>query len=363
MRPTTSPQEAERRLQQIFPRTAFDTVLSSPLAGHAVAALIYVDAVCDADDDPAGVEWARPSTVIWMSPEALSHDSDDDRKAWRTAAARGRKQVEQLHESWEAPFTPTYRENSRETLRDETFRNWREHGALRMRPGLTTSSSLPRWALTASFADLFAPELSGDEFEEAATVWRDEHMDPGTRLKAAFALEAETAEHAVHVSLPNGTKRILEPGISSLILKGVVEAWAPARLKQPVVLTISEPGDKVHLGDEKALRALGIKIDVAKVLPDALIADVGSTPVRFWIIEAVATDGPITEGRRSALLDWAERQNIKAEHCSFLTAFRSRHDPAAKKRLKDIAANTWCWYADEPTHELAWYQLIPNTAL
>lgn len=296
-----------------------------------------------------------------MSPEALAHKDEVDREAWRAAAARGSKHVEALHQQWGTILQPAYKENSRETLRDETFRKWREHGALRMRPGLATSSSLPRWALLDDFADLFDPGLPEEDFESAATEWREIHLDPGTRLKAAFALDTEAALHAVTVSLPNGTTRTLEPGISSIILKGVVETWAHARLGHPVVLTISEPGDKVHLGDERTLQTLGIKIDLANVLPDALIADIAAEPVHFWIIEAVATDGPVSTERRKALLEWAAQQNIKPERCSFLTAFRSRNDPAAKKRLKDLASGTWAWFADEPGHELAWYQLIPES--
>lgn len=360
MRPTINPQEAERRLQVIFPRAAFDSVLSSPLAGMAIAAMLYTDAVCSAEDPTENVDWTRPSTVIWMSEDALAHSCEADRIAWRLAAARGSKHVDALHQDWGAAFQPAYKENSRETLRDETFRKWREHGALRMRPGLPTSSSLPRWSLLDDFADLFEPGLSGDEFVAATTRWRETHLDPGTRLKASFALDTEAAKHAVRVSLPNGTTRTLEPGISSIILKGVVETWANTRLVQPVVLTISEPGDKVHVGDEPTLRALGIKIDLTNVLPDALIADVGAEPVVFWMIEAVATDGPVSTERRRALLEWATKQNIKAGSCSFLTAFKSRNDPAAKKRLKDLATGTWAWFADEPTHELAWYQLNPD---
>lgn len=360
MREPVSRSEAERRLQVIFPRAAFDSVLSSPLAGMAVAAFIYVDAVCSATDPPESVWWARPSTVIWMSDEALSRHAESDRLAWRKAAARGSKFLEDLHKSWRAPFQPAYRENSRETLRDETFRKWREHGAIRWRPGVPTSSSAPRWALLDDFADLFDPNLNEEAFHEAADRWRETHLDPGTRLRAVFALDSETAQHAVRIQLPDGTARTLEPGDSSLIVKGVVEAWAPARLTQPVVLAISEPGVKVHVGDERMLQALGIRLDVANVLPDVLIADMGVEPVQFWIIEAVASDGPVSAERRKALLAWAAQQNIKPDRCSFLTAFLSRNASAAKRRLKDLASGTWAWYADEPGSELAWYSLRPT---
>ncbi len=88
-----------------------------------------------------------------------------------------------------------------------------------------------------------------------------------------------------------------------------------------------------------------------------MLADVGEEPVVFWIVEAVATKGPVTEERRAKLLAWAEEQNIRAGDCRFLSAFISRADGAARRRLKDLAAGTYAWYADEPELELAWYEL------
>lgn len=359
MRNPVDPSEAERRLQLIFPRAAFDTVLSNPLAGLAVTVLLYIDAVCKVEDPADAVTWARPSTVTWMSQEALSRQSDDDRAVWRKKAAGQKKHVEALHQSWGVPFAPMYADNSRETLRDETFRLWHEHGAMRKRADVATSSSRPRWVLLDDFADLFEPNLTGEALETAANEWRERHLDPGTRLKVNFVRRAETDKHAVTIALPDGTSRTLEPGKSSHILKGVVESWAPTRLTQPVVLAISEPGVKVHLGDERLLQILGIKIDQANVLPDALIADVGTEPVHFWIVEAVATDGPVSRSRRKDLLAWAAQQNIKSDRCSFLTAFLARNAEPAKRRLKDLAPGTWAWFASEPDHELAWYSLQP----
>ena len=61
-----------------------------------------------------------------------------------------------------------------------------------------------------------------------------------------------------------------------VILQGVIQEWAPARLPDPVVLSISEPGDKVYMADARASRALGLTIDAGGLLPDALIVDIGA---------------------------------------------------------------------------------------
>src|SRR5947199_38084 len=134
MRALPALEECASRLEMIFPRAAFDTVLSNPLAAAAVAAMIYVDAIVP------------------------------------------------------------------------------DHAAL----------------------------PTDDELVATIDAWRDAHMSPGGRMKALTAQQREQRTHAIRVELPDGEIRSLEPGEASVILKGVIEAWAPARLADPVVLTISE---------------------------------------------------------------------------------------------------------------------------
>lgn len=360
MRPLISVPEAESRLRQIFPRSAFDPVLSNPLSAAAIRSFIYVDAVIESGPvSRADIYWGRPSTVLWMSDDIASRTSADDRLAWRAAAAKKRETVINLLEKWGVPTKADYADNTRETLRDETFRKWKESGAIRERAGVPKTSSKGRWALEAHFAALFDPALTGDALEEKIRLWQDNHLSPTAKIKVQFALQEENASHAVTVALPNTTQtRTLESGVASLILKGVIEQWATKRLIKPYVVTISEPGDKVFTGDAKLLHFLGVSINTSALLPDALVADVGVEPVNFWMIEAVHSDGEIDEMRKADLTDWAVQQNIPADQCSFLTAFKSRNDGSAKRRLKDLAAGTYAYFADEPGYELAWYPLI-----
>lgn len=363
MRPLPTREEIARRLGLLFPRAAFDPVMSGPLASAAVAAMMYVDAVHPDGDDATPHDdrvWARPSTVLWMSDEVYAQDDDARRAQWRTAAlgSRPRKSVEAVHEDWGLPpAIRWYADNSRETLRDETFAKWRQHGALVDRPNLPKTSDKPRWALTDSFADLFDPALQGQELSDAIDAWRDSHMAPGEILRISTLLGRTHQAHEIAVRLPDGEVRRLEPGDASRILRGVFEEWAPARLFDPVVVTISEPGDKVYLLDAARLRVLGVTIDPQTLLPDAVIADIGASPVVFWIVEVAASDGVVDEGRRARLLHWAREQRIPTERCEFLTAFMDRNSPAAKRRLKDLAVGTYAWFATEPTRELAWYEM------
>lgn len=359
MRPVLSRQECGRRLDQIFPSAAFDSVMSNPMAAAAVAALIYVDAVVaeQAPSPEVDRSWARPSTVLWMSDAVLLRQDPAERLGWHAAALRGKRHLRELLAVWGIAHVPWYADNSREPLRDDILPRWQEHGAVAARAGLPTTSSRPRWALTSSFADLFSPALLGADLGAAIESWAAEHLTASARTRTLVAGQRARRGHAVEVALPDGTRRMLEPGDASLILKGVVEQWASRRLRDPVVLAISEPGDKVYVADGRTLQQLGMQLDAQHLLPDALLVDVGTDPLTFWFVEAVATDGPVDEARKARLLSWAQARGIPASSCEFLSAFASRNDAAARLRLKDVATDTFAWYLDEPERELVWYDL------
>ena len=182
-------------------------------------------------------------------------------------------------------------------------------------------------------------------------------MSPGDLLRIRYANDLAKAEYQTSVVIPGYGVRTLEPGLASAIIKGVVEEWAPRRLGVPIVVAISEPGTKVWSLDAAKMADAGISINVSSVLPDVIILDAGPKPPTFWVIEAVASDGEINETRKANLLTWAKGQYIDPQHCEFLSAFISRNSPAARKRLKDIAVGTYCWFLDEPDRELAWSEI------
>jgi hypothetical protein len=361
LRPLLPRDEIARRLAQVFPREAFDPVLSSPLAAASVAAMLYTDAI---RSDDAGTSddfgWLRPTTVLWLSDQVYAREDEASRIAWRTAALGGnaRRKVEDLHESWGiARDSRWYADNSRETLRDETFPAWRSFGAVVRRVDIPSTSSKPAWALLDSFADLFSPAVTGTALVDAIAGWRDSHMTPGDMFRIATEVGRGEKEHQVIVNLPGGGTRNLEPGDASEILRGVLEAWAPARLADPVVLTISEPGDKVYVQDAAQLKALGVTIDPQTLLPDAVIVDIAAQPVVFWIVEVAASDGVVDESRLQLLRAWAANNRIPVDHCEYLTAFRSRNSAAARRRLKDLAVGTYAWFLAEPSRELSWREI------
>lgn len=65
-------------------------------------------------------------------------------------------------------------------------------------------------------------------------------------------------------------------------------------------------------------------------------------------VEIVHTDGPISNGRKRALLELASESNLTEEECAFVTVFASRSDPAYRKVQGSIAWGSFVWFADEP---------------
>ncbi len=150
------------------------------------------------------------------------------------------------------------------------------------------------------------------------------------------------------MQLPGGASRSLAAGGSSLILKGVIEALAPRLLEQPSVLIISESREHVDVIDARLLRRLGIGVDAARLLPDALLFDAG--PGSFWLVEAVYTAGAIDEARKAALIEWVSAQNLDPDTCRFLSAFVSRTAQPFRQLVAALAWGTHVWFLDEPQH-------------
>ena len=65
-------------------------------------------------------------------------------------------------------------------------------------------------------------------------------------------------------------------------------------------------------------------------------------------MEVVATDGPITEARRGALLGMAEAAGLKPAQIAFVTAFQDRDTSAFKKAVPNLAWGSFAWFVSEP---------------
>jgi hypothetical protein len=222
------------------------------------------------------------------------------------------------------------------------------NGAVVERPVATTSSK-GRYALQAEFAELFDPHVDEATFLTKAEAWREKHLNAGALARIAVnRRRAVEADDRVLVTYPNGETRGLVPGPSTDIVKAVVEIFAPNYLTKPGVISLSESGNKVVARDEELATAIGLNISAEKNLPDVILVDLGPEHPLLVFIEAVATDGPINDLRKTALSRIAQEAGFQSEHVAFVTAYLDRGAQPFKKTVGGLAWGTYAWFASEP---------------
>lgn len=334
--------EIQHRLQEIFPEgTEHRTYMVREMAAKTVFVMLYVGAIEGAD------RWIRPSQVTDMSDSQAALMEPSQRKMWADVSLSSVK--ERPANSWYAP-------NSREPIRDETIRTgFIQCQAVVERSGIATTSSKPKYALNKAFASLFDPTLTGEPLSQAITDWQAAHLNKAALSRLRLMKQGiAAAADSVPVTFPNGEIRTLAPGPSSVIAKAVIEVFAPKFLKHPAVLWLSESGNKVVARDESLAKALGLKIDPSKALPDIILVDLGAeasgADMLVVFTEVVATDGPINRERKAVLTALAVEAGFNEHHLAFLTAFMDRSSAPFKKAVPELAWGSFAWFASEPDY-------------
>ena len=328
------------RLHAIYPEgTPNRNYCTREMAAKTVFVMLYVGAVVGDD------RWIRPDQVTRMTDEQAVRTGEDHRRDWTSESLRRIRG--EVANRW-------YAGNTREPIRDETLREGLiRTGAVVEREGLPTTSSKPRYALSADFADLFRPDLIGEDLLRAIDAWQKANLSSGALARIeVLRRRAVASDEGVIVTFPNRETRRMEVGPSSDISKAVVEEFAPRFLQKPGVIFLSESGNKVVARDERLARGIGLRIQSDKNLPDLILVDLGPAHPLLIFVEVVATDGPIGESRREALLLLARQAGFPSENVAFVTAYRDRSDPAFKRTVDALAWGSFAWFMSEPDHIL-----------
>jgi len=330
--------EIHRRLQEIFPEgTPQRSYCTREIAARTVFVMMYVGAIDGKDT------WIGPKHVYRMGDAQAALQSDESRTAYAASVEKP---------GYRAPPDRWFQDNTREPIRDETLKDGLVRvGAVIVRSGLPTTSSKPRYALQSAIAELFDPQLNDAPLKTAIEAWQEKYLSPEALARVQLQRRsAFGAKSKVLVTLPNGESRQMEAGPSSIITKAVIEVFASRFLGEAAVLWVSESGKKIIQRDDELMRSLNIEIESDKLLPDTILVDLSAPEPLFIFVEAVASDGPITEARRAALLELISQGNIKSENCAFVTAFQDRDDPAFKKAVPNLAWGSFAWCSSEPEH-------------
>ena len=330
--------EIHNRLQLIFPKgLEMRAHLVREMTAKTVFVFLYGGMVEGSD------QYLRPSHVYFFTADQATKTIDAERIEWLANSKRPGFRSE--GKRW-------YADTTREPIRDETIRyGLLNIGAVDKKPGVAVTSSAPIYFLKSDFAALFDPDLTQQSLLDAVATWQNTHLTPAARARMALIAAGRTRRvDEVEVNCPDGTVAKLSPGPSSHISKAVVEEFAKQFLETPVLLWLSESGSKTRHQDVATARALGLDIDAATVLPDIILANLGSsgTDTALIFIEVVASDGPMNQQRKEQLLAYVAASSFPPAQCHFGTAFEDRADSAFRKALPTLAWGTFAWFATEP---------------
>jgi len=328
--------EIHGRLQIIFPAGMQNREHSVwEISARTIFVMLYAGAV------EGGDQWLRPDQVTRMTDGQAASTDDLARLEWIKESMKASKG--EMPGRW-------YAVNTRESIRDDTIKNsLLQNGAVIERPGLPTTSPAGRYALQAEFATLLAPELDEATFKAKAEAWREKHLNAGALARIAIVRKgAVAAGDYVLVTFPNSETRRLTPGPSADISKSVIEDFAPRFLEDPGVIFLSESGNKVVARDDALAKAIGLNIASDKNLPDIVLVDLGPKHPLLVFVEVVATDGPINEMRKAALLQLAKGAGFPPDHVAFVTAFLDRSAAPFRKTVNGLAWGSYAWFASEP---------------
>jgi hypothetical protein len=243
-----------------------------------------------------------------------------------------------------------YADNTRESIRDETLREGlMQVGAVISKKDLATTSSKGRYRLNKHFAELFNPDLLNDKLKSSIAEWQKKNLSIGALARIALLKGTGLDnEEGLLVQFPNKETRKLNSGLSSLLSKAVIEEFAMKFFENPVVLWLSESGNKVVARDDQLAKKIGIEIDASVDLPDIILVDLTSSAILIVFIEIVATDGAITNRRKEALYKITDAAGFKRSEVMFVTVFQDKNSQAFKKVFDNVTSNSLIWFSSQP---------------
>lgn len=151
--------------------------------------------------------------------------------------------------------------------------------------------------------------------------------------------------NTVPVRLPDGRELRLSPGTHNALQRDVIEQFLPRLAPGAHVLYLGDTDHKTLCLDERGLQVIGIPIGKHDKLPDIVALD--SHRNWLFLIEAVASHGPVDEKRRLELISLLASCEIGPVYVSAFPDFRE-----FKRRADKIAWETEVWLADLPDHLL-----------
>lgn len=247
--------------------------------------------------------------------------------------------VTELMDWMAAKYGKKYAPNTRETIRRFTLHQFVEMGFVLLNPDdpqRPTNSPKNVYQVEPSALELLRT-FGTDDWHKNLSEYLDS-MEGKNRLR-----EAARQMSQIPVTLPTGQTLHLSAGGQNVLIKEIIEQFAPRFTPGGHLVYVGDAGDKHLVYDEAYLKKLGVVIDRHGKMPDVVI----HYKDRNWLVlvEAVTSHGPVNMLRHTQLKDLFAGSKAGLV---FVTAFLDRQ--AMREYLPDIAWETEVWVADAPTH-------------
>jgi adenine-specific DNA-methyltransferase len=232
-----------------------------------------------------------------------------------------------------------YAANSRETIRRQTVHQFEQARLIDRNPDdptRPTNSGETRYQLTEGAAEVLRA-FDRRDFSKKCEQFLERHGSLTEAYERARKL------YKVPVTLPNGSKVELSPGVHNELQRLIVEDFAPRFAPGSVVLYLGDTAEKRLLVHTNILKTLNIPEMNHDKLPDVVLWD----KERNWLflVEAVTTHGPVSPKRHAELE--AMLKDCPAGRV-YVTAFMNFG--GFKKYASEIVWESEVWIAEFPDH-------------
>ena len=165
-----------------------------------------------------------------------------------------------------------------------------------------------------------------------------------TAIQPGLAAKYGKARDMVMVPVQvDGAELMLSPGEHSVLIRDIIEEFAPRFVPGGTLVYAGDTGDKHGFFNRGLLADLGVVVDDHGKLPDVILFDVQ----RSWLVlvEAASSHGPVDHKRHGEL---ARLFAGAKAGLVYVSAFPSR--AIMRKYMDFLAWETEVWLADAPDH-------------
>ena len=237
-------------------------------------------------------------------------------------------------------YNKDYAPNTRETVRRQSMHQMVDAGLALLNPddpSRPVNSPKTVYQIEPSTLELLKT-YDTDEWERTLETY----LESIKTLTAKYAKEREMNQIPVTMAT-EGETLYLSPGNHSLLIKAIIEDFAPRFVPGGTLVYTGDTGDKWGYFDQELLAKLGVKVDSHGKMPDVILYH----KEKDWLllVESVTSHGPVDGKRHEELARLFSKSKAPLV---YVTAFPSRSIMAPY--LSVIAWETEVWCADAPTH-------------